>query len=260
MRLVPAQLRRRAPRRAEIRSRRPQRRFAAHVAETLVRDRNRGHAFDWDGKYFQLKNVLGDPRPSTPLPILNAAGSAQGREFAVHNADFLFTPAIDLSRSGDEIAALKAQGKAAGRDIDVLTFSHVVCRPTEKEAKDYLQHFGQTNADWGEAVDNLVRLQFAHAAVLPARPPGADPRPHGGRPWRLPADRHAGAGGRRHRRAARGGIPRHDGFPSWTMSRSSPISGTTCCRCWKTRRQDRACLAGIGRMGGPFSVRNATND
>jgi FMNH2-dependent dimethyl sulfone monooxygenase len=126
----------------------------------------REEAFDWDGKYFQLKNVLGDPRPSTPLPILNAAGSAQGREFAVRNADFLFTPAIDLSRSGDEIAVLKAQGKAAGRDIDVLTFSHVVCRPTEKEAKDYLQHFGQTNADW-EAVDNLVRLQFAHAQSFP---------------------------------------------------------------------------------------------
>ena len=127
---------------------------------------SREDAFDWDGKFFKLKTVLGDPRPSTPLPIINAAGSGQGREFAVRNADFLFTPAIDLSRSGDEIAALKAQGKAAGRDIDVLTFSHVVCRPTEKEAKDYLQHFGQTNADW-EAVDNLVRLQFAHAQSFP---------------------------------------------------------------------------------------------
>ena len=127
---------------------------------------SREEAFDWDGKYFQLKNVLGDPRPSSPLPIINAAGSGQGREFAVKNANFLFTPAIDLSRSGEEIAALKAQGKAAGRDIDVLTFSHVVCRPTEKEAKDYLQHFGQDNADW-EAVDNLVRLQFAHAQSFP---------------------------------------------------------------------------------------------
>jgi FMNH2-dependent dimethyl sulfone monooxygenase len=127
---------------------------------------SREEAFDWDGKYFQLKNVLGDPRPASPLPIINAAGSGQGREFAVRNANFLFTPAIDLSRSGEEIAALKAQGKAAGRDIDVLTFCHVVCRPTEKEARDYLQHFGQDEADW-EAVDNLVRLQFAHAQSFP---------------------------------------------------------------------------------------------
>ena len=32
-------------------------------------------------------------------PILNAAGSGEGRDFASRNADFLFTPAIDLERS-----------------------------------------------------------------------------------------------------------------------------------------------------------------
>jgi FMNH2-dependent dimethyl sulfone monooxygenase len=123
-------------------------------------------AFDWNETYFHLKQILGDPRPSRKVPILNAAGSGQGREFAVRNADFLFTPAIDLSRSGEEIAALKQQGKDAGRDVGVLTFAHVVCRPTEKEARDYLQYFAQDNADWA-AVDNLVRLQFAHAQSFP---------------------------------------------------------------------------------------------
>lgn len=127
---------------------------------------SRTEAFDWDGAFFKLKNVLGDPRPSTPLPILNAAGSDEGRKFAVRNADFLFTPAIDLSRSKEEIAALKQQGREAGRPVEVLTFSHVVCRPTEREARDYLEHSGKTNADWA-AVDNLVRLQFAHAHSFP---------------------------------------------------------------------------------------------
>ncbi|MDR3373980.1 MAG: LLM class flavin-dependent oxidoreductase [Ancalomicrobiaceae bacterium] len=127
---------------------------------------SRDAAFDWDGPHFKLKGVLGDPRPSRAIPILNAAGSQEGREFAVRNADFLFTPAIDLSRSVEEIGALKAQAAAIGRSVGVLTFSHVVCRPTEKEARDYLQHFGKDNADW-EAVDNLVRLQFAHAHSFP---------------------------------------------------------------------------------------------
>ena len=126
----------------------------------------RTEAFDWDGTYFKLKNVLGDPRPSKPMPILNAAGSDEGRKFAVRNADFLFTPAIDLARSKDEIAALKQQGAGVGRAVEVLTFSHVVCRPTEGEAKEYLEYFGRTNADWA-AVDNLVRLQFAHAQSFP---------------------------------------------------------------------------------------------
>jgi len=127
---------------------------------------SRTRAFDWNGAYFKLKNVLGDPRPSTPLPILNAAGSSEGRKFAVRNADFLFTPAIDLARSTEEVAALKVQASEGGREVDVLTFAHVVCRPSEQEARGYLDYFGKTNADWG-AVDNLIRLQFAHAHSFP---------------------------------------------------------------------------------------------
>jgi alkanesulfonate monooxygenase SsuD/methylene tetrahydromethanopterin reductase-like flavin-dependent oxidoreductase (luciferase family) len=98
-------------------------------------------------------------------PILNAAGSVQGREFASRNADFLFTPAIDLARSKDEIVELRAMGRAQGRKVDVLTFSHVVCCPTEAEAQARWQQI-LDNADW-PAVDNLVRLQFAHAQSFP---------------------------------------------------------------------------------------------
>jgi dimethylsulfone monooxygenase len=127
---------------------------------------SRSEAFDWDGQHFHLKSVLGDPRPRRTIPILNAAGSVDGRAFAVRNADFLFTPAIDLVRSTEEIAALKAQAAEVGRSVGVLTFSHVVCRPTEKEAREYLKYFGKDNADW-DAVDNLVRLQFAHAQSFP---------------------------------------------------------------------------------------------
>ena len=123
--------------------------------------------FDWDGKYFKAKRIKGDPTPVRgSVPIINAAGSAQGREFATDNANFLFTPAIDLGRSKTEIADLKAQGAAKGRKVEVLTFSHVVCRPTEKEAQDYVKYIVDENADT-QAVDNLVRLQFAHAQSFP---------------------------------------------------------------------------------------------
>ncbi|MFN6976852.1 MAG: LLM class flavin-dependent oxidoreductase [Gemmobacter sp.] len=123
--------------------------------------------FDWNGKHFHLKGVRGDPRPLRgTVPIINAAGSPQGREFATDNADFLFTPAIDLARSATEIADLKAQAAAKGRRVGVLTFAHVVCRPTEKEARDWLRYTVDDGADW-EATDNLVRLQFAHAQSFP---------------------------------------------------------------------------------------------
>ena len=63
--------------------------------------------FDWNGKYFKAKRVKGDPKPIRgSVPIINAAGSPQGRGFATDNADFLFTPAIDLDRSKGEIAEL----------------------------------------------------------------------------------------------------------------------------------------------------------
>lgn len=123
-------------------------------------------AFDWDGKFWKLKNVLGEPRPSGPVPIVNAAGSGEGRAFAVRNADLLFTPAVDLERSAKEVAELKAQGQQVGRTVGVVSFSHVVCRPTEEEAKDFFRYFCEENADW-TAVDNLVGLQFAHAQSFP---------------------------------------------------------------------------------------------
>lgn len=123
--------------------------------------------FDWDGRFFKAKNVMGDPKPLRgSVPIINAAGSPQGRGFATDNADFLFTPAIDLSRSKGEIAELKEQARAKGRAVKVLTFSHVICRPTEAEAKAFLDYTAVENADHA-AVDNLVRLQFAHAHSFP---------------------------------------------------------------------------------------------
>lgn len=123
-------------------------------------------SFDYDGKFFKLKNILSLPQPTRKVPIINAAGSGQGRAFAINSADFLFTPATDLERSKGEVAALKEQAKEAGKKIGVLTLAHVVCRETEEEAKEFYDYFCTQNAD-EEAVDNLMALQFAHAASFP---------------------------------------------------------------------------------------------
>ena len=52
-----------------------------------------------------------------------------------------------------------------GRNVDVMTFSHVICRPTQAEAEAEWQRM-LDNADT-DAVDNLVNLQFAHAHSFP---------------------------------------------------------------------------------------------
>jgi alkanesulfonate monooxygenase SsuD/methylene tetrahydromethanopterin reductase-like flavin-dependent oxidoreductase (luciferase family) len=97
---------------------------------------------------------------------INAAGSEQGRAFATKNANFLFTPALDIDKSKTEIAGLKEQARESGREVDVLTFSYVVCRPTRKEAEEYHHYYSQEQADW-KAVDNIIELMFAHAQSFP---------------------------------------------------------------------------------------------
>ena len=141
----------------------------AYAQEWLDVVRKLWHAdasFDWNGEFFKLTAVHSDPKPLRgTIPLINAAGSGEGRAFATHNADFLFTPAIDLTRSVAEIKDLKAQAASGGRDVDVLTFAHVVCRPSEAEARAYYDHYVAAT-DW-EATDNLVNLQFAHAQSFP---------------------------------------------------------------------------------------------
>ena len=122
--------------------------------------------FDYKGKYFNLEGIQGQPAPvNGVVPVLNAAGSGVGRDFATRNANYLFTPAIDLSRSATEIQDLIGQAAGLGRDVGVLTFSHVTCRPTEKEAKEYRQHVID-HADW-KGVETLMDMLFANAQSFP---------------------------------------------------------------------------------------------
>lgn len=123
--------------------------------------------FDFNGEFFKLKDVYSQPKPKRgELPIVNAAGSKQGRVFATRNANFLFTPAIDLDASQQEIISLQDQAKALGRFVQMLTFSYVVCRPTRTEAEEYHHYYSQQMADWG-AVDRIIELMFAHAESFP---------------------------------------------------------------------------------------------
>jgi dimethylsulfone monooxygenase len=123
--------------------------------------------FEWKGKYYKAKGLYGFPRPfdGNP-PVMNAAGSGEGRDFAARNADFLFAISIDLEQSKKEVEQIKERAARLGRDTGVFTLCHVVCRPTKNDAEEYYRYYSQENADWG-AVDNLMRLQGLHAQSFP---------------------------------------------------------------------------------------------
>ena len=120
-------------------------------------------AFDWEGAFFRGKGVYGQPHPvQERVPIINAAASEEGRAFAMRNADFLFTPVFDFGQAQETVDDIKSKAQSVGRNVEVLTFCTVVCRPTQKEAEDYLDWYANENADW-DAVDNLMTLQGMHA-------------------------------------------------------------------------------------------------
>lgn len=121
-------------------------------------------SFDHDGRFFTLHGVEGMPKPyDGPLPVLNAGSSGQGRGFAARNADFAFTIVAGPEDGAEIVRGIRARAdEEYGRSVGVFTLGHVVCRPTRREAQEYLRHYADENADWA-AVDNLMRLQGLHA-------------------------------------------------------------------------------------------------
>ena len=123
---------------------------------------------DFNGRFFSLKQVQSEPTPMEGgIPLINAAGSEEGRDFAVRNADFLFMTSIDLDRSRQEIVDLKAKAAKTNKNLELINATHVVCRPTVSEAEDYVAHYAEAEADW-EGVDSIISLMFTHAQSFPA--------------------------------------------------------------------------------------------
>jgi alkanesulfonate monooxygenase SsuD/methylene tetrahydromethanopterin reductase-like flavin-dependent oxidoreductase (luciferase family) len=105
--------------------------------------------FDYRGAFYQLKQVSGKPRPlQSPRPItLNAAFSPPSRDFAAKAADVLLTTFVDIDKGRAHVKEMNERASAAGREIDVYTTCHVVCRPSQTEAEDYYEHYAVAMAD-----------------------------------------------------------------------------------------------------------------
>ena len=108
-----------------------------------------GPEFDWDGEFFQLKRLQTDPVSiQRPRPIVMSAGfSSKGRDFAAQAADALFTNMTHLDQAADMLANVAHYAAPYGRALPVFAMSHVVCRPTRKEAEDFYFYFAEEMAD-----------------------------------------------------------------------------------------------------------------
>ena len=108
-----------------------------------------GPEFDWDGKFFKLKRLQTDPiSVQRPRPLVMSAGfSPKGRDFAAQAADALFTTMTELDQAPAMLANVAEHTARYGRPLSVYAMSHVVCRPTQREAEEFYHYFAEEVAD-----------------------------------------------------------------------------------------------------------------
>jgi len=88
--------------------------------------------------------------------MMNAGSSPAGRWFAIRHSDMHFDAVDTPEASAGRIVETKRLARERGRDIQVWTPVGIVCRPTQREADDYVQYLVD-HADW-EAIGYLAEM------------------------------------------------------------------------------------------------------
>jgi alkanesulfonate monooxygenase SsuD/methylene tetrahydromethanopterin reductase-like flavin-dependent oxidoreductase (luciferase family) len=128
---------------------------------------------NFDTRFFKIKGALSRPTPvQSPPPIMNAALSASGRQFAAKNADIAFMSILDhkpdiWKTQVEEYRALARDNY--GRDIKVFTNITLVQRATMQEAEDFQQHYMELHRDV-EAVDGFMNTLAAESGLPKGTP------------------------------------------------------------------------------------------
>lgn len=135
--------------------------YAAEWLDIVKRLWTSEEEFDHEGRFFRIKRGYQQPKPiQTPFPaIMNAGSSSTGRRFAAKYADMVFT---GLGRGGQDLKdGVDSYRRMAWEEFrrEVQLWGHwvVICRPTEKEARDYLHYYVYEKGDW-DAAGNVARI------------------------------------------------------------------------------------------------------
>jgi len=116
----------------------------------------------FDGAHYQMKDAFVTPKPVNGKPIIvNAGSSDAGLDFAARYSDLLFitSPAgaefeAAVASLGDFNRAIKQRGTEMGRKLVTIINPHIICRETEREARDAYRAIADQEDT--EAVDNLM--------------------------------------------------------------------------------------------------------
>ena len=144
--------------------------YATEWLELVRRIWTEEEEFDFEGRWFTSRNVWSQPKPiQKPMPpVMNAGGSEAGQRFAATQADmnFVILKQRDIEGGRAQISKLKDMARAAGREVQSWIHVYVVCRETEREARDYLNHYVVERGDY-VAVNNLLEIFGMQSETLP---------------------------------------------------------------------------------------------
>jgi FMNH2-dependent dimethyl sulfone monooxygenase len=114
--------------------------------------------FDFDGKYFHIRQGQAHPKPlQKPYPVLvNAGFSPAGIEFSVREVDFNFLTLDTIERGKELVADLRHRARGYGRNIGVMMYAMMICRDTEREAQEVRREILE-KGDWGAAT-NIMKV------------------------------------------------------------------------------------------------------
>lgn len=112
---------------------------------------------DFDGKYYRIDKGYLEPKPvQRPRPVVISAGmSRAGLDFALGRADYSFVGSDNWELLGETVRRARTHASALGRELNTLTFSSVVVKDTEAEAKRYFEWYVDECGDL-EAAKRLV--------------------------------------------------------------------------------------------------------
>src|SRR3954467_6622207 len=135
--------------------------YAAEWLEIVKRLWTSEDEFDYEGRFFRVKRGYQQPKPlQTPFPaVMNAGASSTGRRFAAQYADMVFT---GLGRDGQGLKEdvdnyRRMAWEEFRREMQLWGHWVVICRPTEKEARDHLHYYVYDKGDW-DAAGNVARI------------------------------------------------------------------------------------------------------
>ena len=131
---------------------------AGEWLEILEKAYGSSEPFDFDGEYYQLKQVVSRPASlQVPRPVtMNAAFGGPGRDFAAKHCEYIFTTFSELDGAEKHVADVRERAQKANREVGLYTVCHVVCRETQAEADAYYERYALTEADHGAVETHMA--------------------------------------------------------------------------------------------------------